>query len=51
MMLVYLVRQFTFDQINHIAKNKNPKRFVELRYKFAKTWELVIQLDLVWHHL
>ena len=25
MMLVYLVRQFTFDQVNHIAKNKNPK--------------------------
>ena len=30
MMLVYLVRQFTFDQVNHIAKNKNPKRAVEL---------------------
>jgi len=30
MMLVYLVRQFTFDQVNHIAKNKNPKFAVEL---------------------
>jgi len=30
MMLVYLVRQFTFDQVNHIAKNKNPKHAVEL---------------------
>ena len=36
MMLVYLVRQFTFDQINHIAKNKNPKRFVELDSEIAK---------------
>ena len=26
MMLVYLVRQFTFDQVNHVAKNKNPKK-------------------------
>ncbi len=26
MMLVYLVRQFTFDQVNHIAKNKNPSK-------------------------
>ncbi len=30
MMLVYLVRQFTFDQVNHIAKNKKPKLAVEL---------------------
>ena len=30
MMLVYLVRQFTFDQVNHIAKSKNPKQAVEL---------------------
>ena len=30
MMLVYLVRQFTFDQVNHIAKCKNPKNAVEL---------------------
>ena len=30
MMLVYLVRQFTFDQVNHIAKNRNPKLAVEL---------------------
>ncbi len=36
MMLVYLVRQFTFDQINHIAKNKNPKKFVELDIEIAK---------------
>ena len=36
MMLVYLVRQFTFDQINHIAQNKNPKKFVKLDEKIAK---------------
>ncbi len=30
MMLVYLVRQFTFDQVNHIAKHKNPKDAVQL---------------------
>tara|TARA_B100001123_G_scaffold139378_1_gene161982 strand:+ start:972 stop:2630 length:1659 start_codon:yes stop_codon:yes gene_type:complete len=36
MMLVYLVRQFTFDQINHIAKKKNPKKFVELNSEIAK---------------
>ena len=26
MMLVYLVRQFTFDQVNHVAKMKNPNK-------------------------
>ncbi len=36
MMLVYLVRQFTFDQVNHIAKNKNPETFVELDRETAK---------------
>ncbi len=30
MMLVYLVRQFTFDQVNYVAKNKNPKKAVKL---------------------
>ena len=30
MMLVYLVRQFTFDQVNHVAKFKNPKSAVKL---------------------
>ncbi len=30
MMLVYLVRQFTFDQVNYIAKQKNPSRAIEL---------------------
>ena len=30
MMLVYLVRQFTFDQVNHVAKNRNPKKAVKL---------------------
>ncbi len=30
MMLVYLVRQFTFDQVNHIANHRNPKNFVKL---------------------
>jgi len=31
MMLVYLVRQFTFDQVNHIAKYKNPKKATVLK--------------------
>ena len=30
MMLVYLVRQFTFDQVNHIAKNRNPDLAIQL---------------------
>ena len=36
MMLVYLVRQFTFDQVNHIAKSKNPKKAVELDFDIAR---------------
>ena len=36
MMLVYLVRQFTFDQVNHIAKHKNPKKAVSLDPKICK---------------
>tara|TARA_Y100000992_G_scaffold2471_1_gene1618 strand:+ start:324 stop:1985 length:1662 start_codon:yes stop_codon:yes gene_type:complete len=36
MMLVYFVRQFTFDQVNHLAKNKNPKKAVKLDYKICK---------------
>ena len=36
MMLVYLVRQFTFDQVNHVAKNKNPNSAVELDPKICK---------------
>ena len=36
MMLVYLVRQFTFDQVNHIAKNKNPKLAVKLDTKICR---------------
>ena len=36
MMLVYLVRQFTFDQINHISKMKNPNESVSLDKKIAK---------------
>ena len=36
MMLVYLVRQFTFDQVNHIAKHKNPKDAVELDLKICR---------------
>ncbi len=36
MMLVYLVRQFTFDQVNHIAKKKNPKKAVKLDLKICK---------------
>ena len=36
MMLVYLVRQFTFDQVNHVAKKKNPKKAVQLDLKTCK---------------
>ena len=36
MMLVYLVRQFTFDQVNHVAKYKNPKKAVTLDFKICK---------------
>ena len=36
MMLVYLVRQFTFDQVNHIAKNKNPKKAVKLNTEICR---------------
>ncbi len=36
MMLVYLVRQFTFDQINHISKMKNPDKFIRLDKKIAR---------------
>ena len=36
MMLVYLVRQFTFDQVNHIAKNRNPKKAVKLDPEICK---------------
>ncbi len=36
MMLVYLVRQFTFDQVNHVAKFKNPKFAVKLDPKICK---------------
>ena len=36
MMLVYLVRQFTFDQVNHVAKSINPKKAVELDPKICK---------------
>ena len=36
MMLVYLVRQFTFDQVNHVAQNKNSKEAVKLDAKICK---------------
>ena len=36
MMLVYLVRQFTFDQVNHVAKNRNPKLAVKLDPKICR---------------
>jgi len=36
MMLVYLVRQFTFDQVNHVAKNKNPKKAVSLDHEICR---------------
>ena len=37
MMLVYLVRQFTFDQVNHVAKKKNPKKAVNLDNKICRS--------------
>ena len=36
MMLVYLVRQFTFDQVNHVAYYKNPKKAVKLDVNICK---------------
>ena len=36
MMLVYLVRQFTFDQVNHVANYKNPKKAVKLDKQICK---------------
>lgn len=36
MMLVYLVRQFTFDQVNHIANRKNPNRSVKLDLELSR---------------
>ena len=36
MMLVYLVRQFTFDQVNHVAKCKNSKLAVKLDPNICK---------------
>ena len=36
MMLVYFVRQFTFDQVNHIAKSRNQKNAVELDKKICR---------------
>ena len=36
MMLVYLVRQFTFDQVNHVAHHKNPKKAVRLDKQICK---------------
>jgi len=36
MMLVYLVRQFTFDQVNHIAKSINPNKAVMLNENIAR---------------
>ena len=36
MMLVYLVRQFTFDQVNHIAKSKNPNKAITLDENIAR---------------
>ena len=37
MMLVYLVRQFTFDQVNHIANHRNPKNFVKLDEEICRS--------------
>ena len=35
-MLVYLVRQFTFDQVNHVAKQKNPRKAVTLDLEICR---------------
>jgi hypothetical protein len=37
MMLVYLVRQFTFDQVNYVAKKKNPKKAVNLDNEICRS--------------
>jgi len=37
MMLVYLVRQFTFDQVNHVANSRNPKKAVKLNLEICKS--------------
>ena len=37
MMLVYFVRQFTFDQVNHIAKSRSQKNAVELDKKICRS--------------
>ena len=36
MMLVYFVRQFTFDQVNHVAHSKNPKKAVSLDLEICR---------------
>ena len=36
MMLGYLVRQFTFDQVNHVAYYKDPKKAVKLDLHICK---------------
>ena len=36
MMLVYLVRQFTFDQVNHVANQINPKKAVLLDLEICR---------------
>ena len=36
MMLVYLVRQFTFDQVNHVAKHLNPRKAVSLDIEICR---------------
>ena len=37
MMLVYLVRQFTFDQVNQVANSRNPKKAVKLNPEICKS--------------
>ena len=37
MMLVYLVRQFTFDQVNHVAKKKNPIKAISLDLEICRS--------------
>ena len=36
MMLVYFVRKFTIDQVNHVAQHKNPEKAVKLDEQICK---------------
>ena len=51
MMLVYLVRQFTFDQVNHVALNRNPKLAVKLDPKICRNLGIGNSTGLEWLRL